>query len=341
MGCRRPGPAPGKAGRRPEVEEDSDGLVVAGSGWEAHFAGGRLTSWAAFGSELLDRAPQLELWRAPIDNDRLGLRVPAVANDWAEHGLHRLQHLVSAVGARSTNGHVEVAVTTRVAPAVLAWCVRCTYRYVFDASGRLAIVVEGEVEGDAPSTFGRVGLAMALVPAFSEVTWYGLGPQETYPDSMTAGRLGRYKASLEEMETTYVVPQENGHRSEVRWCQIADGHRGVLSAGGPIFGFSAHRWSTAALAGAAHRDELVPEPRTWLHFDHRQHGLGSAACGPGPLERYVLNSGPFRFSVGLWPVAPLALDPGPAARELAEVLAQVGSGPGSPVPGTAGPEPAG
>ena len=233
VGCRRPGPAPGKAGRRPEVEEDSDGLVVAGSGWEAHFAGGRLTSWAAFGSELLDRAPQLELWRAPIDNDRLGLRVPAVANDWAEHGLHRLQHLVSAVGARSTNGHVEVAVTTRVAPAVLAWCVRCTYRYVFDASGRLAIVVEGEVEGDAPSTFGRVGLAMALVPAFSEVTWYGLGPQETYPDSMTAGRLGRYKASLEEMETAYVVPQENGHRSEVRWCQIADGHRGVLSRGRP------------------------------------------------------------------------------------------------------------
>ena len=146
---------------------------MTGSEWEAHFAGGWLTSWTAFEAELLDRPPQLELWRAPIDNDRLGLRVPAVAKDWADHGLHRLQHRVCAVAARSTDGHVEVAVTTRVAPAVLAWCVRCTYRYIFDAAGRLAILVDGEVEGDAPSTFGRVGLAMALVPAFEEVAWYG------------------------------------------------------------------------------------------------------------------------------------------------------------------------
>ncbi len=51
-------------------------------------------------------------------------------------------------------------------------------------------MVEGEVEGDGPSTFGRVGLAMALVPAFEEVAWYGRGPHETYPDSMTAGRVG-------------------------------------------------------------------------------------------------------------------------------------------------------
>ena len=317
-------PQTGPPGRRPKVEEHADRLVVAGSGWEACFTGGWLTSWTAFGSELVDQAPQLELWRAPIDNDRLGLRVAAVAKDWADHGLHRLQHRVCGVGARSTDGHVEIAVTTRVAPAVLAWGVRCTYRYRFDAAGGLAIVVEGDMEGTGPSTFGRVGLAMALVPAFSDVAWYGLGPQETYPDSMTAGRLGRYEARVEELETPYVVPQENGHRSEVRWCQISDGYRGVLAVGAPGFGFSAHRWSTAALAAAGHRDELVPEPRTWLHLDHRQQGLGSAACGPGPLEQYVLNSGPFRFSVGLRPVAPLALDPGPAARELAEALRQAG-----------------
>ncbi len=51
-----------------------------------------------------------------------------------------------------------------------------------------------------------------------------------------------------------------------------------------MFGFSAHRWSTAALAAAGHRDELMPEPRTWLHLDHRQHGLGSAACGPARFD---------------------------------------------------------
>src|SRR5208282_5067672 len=106
-----------------------------------------------------------------------------------------------------------------------------------------------------------------------QVSWYGLGPHETYPDSQSAGRLGRFQASVEELVTPYVMPQENGHRSQVRWCQITDGYRGLLVAGSPLFGFSAHAWSTAALAAALHRDELVAEPRTWLHLDHRQHGL--------------------------------------------------------------------
>ena len=82
-----------------------------------------------------------------------------------------------------------------------------------------------------------------------------------------------------------------------------------------------HPWSTGALTAARHRDELVAEPRTWLHLDHRQQGLGSASCGPGPLERYVLKSTPFHFAFALWPLSSLATDPGPAAAELAQVLA--------------------
>jgi hypothetical protein len=248
------------------------------------------------------------------------LWTPAVATEWAKAGLHRLQHTVEGTQSRDASGAVEVVVTTRVGPAGLAWCVRCTYRYLFDHRGRLAIFVQGNPQGDAPSTFARVGLAMALVPALREFSWYGLGPLETYPDSKAAGRLGHYRAFVEELETPYVKPQENGHRSDVRWCQISDGHRGILVTGAPLFGFSAHPWSTEALAAARHRDELVAEPRTWLHLDHRQQGLGSASCGHPPLERYVLRSEPFHFAVSLSPRSPLALDPGPAARQLVDLL---------------------
>jgi hypothetical protein len=302
------------------VGKDGDQLAVVAGGNTATFAGGRLVSWTAAGAELIDQPPQLELWRAPIDNDMRGLWVPAVAEEWAAAGLHHLQHRVDGVESRSSDGGAEIVVTTRVAPPSLAWCVHCTYRYVFDGLGRLAISVEGRPEGDGPATFARTGLVTALVPSLREVDWYGLGPHETYPDSKTAGRLGRHRASVAELETPYVVPQENGHRSDVRWCQVSDGHRGIVVAGAPMFGFSAHPWSTQALAKALHQDELVPEPRTWLHLDHRQYGLGSAACGPGPLEPYVLTSGPFRFAFGLWPVSPLPLDPGRLAAELGVVL---------------------
>ena len=311
---------PNKSDPVVKLREHPDGFSASGTGWRARFVNGWLASWEADGAEIIDRGPQLELWRAPTDNDRGGPRVPAVADVWARAGLHRLEHRVDSVGARTANGSVEVVVATRVAPPVLAWCARCTYRYVFDAAGRLSIVVEGAPEGAAPACFARVGLAMALVPRFQEVSWYGLGPHETYPDSISAGRLGRYRASLEQMETPYVVPQENGHRSQTRWCQLSDGHQGLLVTGAPLFGFSTHRWSTSALAAARHRDELVVEPRTWLHLDHRQQGLGSASCGPGPLEPYVLKSAPFRFALGLRPLSPLVLDPGPTARELGQML---------------------
>jgi beta-galactosidase/beta-glucuronidase len=309
---------------RVNVTENGEQLVVTAGGNTATFAAGRLVSWIAAGNELIDQPPQLELWRAPIDNDMRGLWVPAVAEEWAAAGLHHLQHRVDGVGSRSSDGGTEIMVTTRVAPPSLAWSVQCTYRYVFDGLGRLAILVEGRPEGDTPATFARTGLVTALVPSLREVAWYGLGAHETYPDSKTAGRLGRYQASLEELETPYVVPQENGHRSDVRWCQVSDGHRGVLVAGAPLFGFSAHPWSTEALAKALHQDELLAEPRTWLHLDHRQYGLGSAACGPGPLEPYVLTSSPFSFAFGLWPVSPLPIDPGPLAAELGELLTNVG-----------------
>jgi beta-galactosidase/evolved beta-galactosidase subunit alpha len=318
---------PPNAAKRPlatvQVEEGRDEIVVSAPGWTARFAGGWLVSWTSRGAEMLDQAPRLELWRAPTDNDRLGVWVPPVADEWAKAGLHRLQHRVDGSEVRETANGTEIVVTTQVAPAGQAWCARTTYRYCFDEGGRLALVVDGRPEGDHPTTLARIGLAMALVPALSDVTWYGLGPQETYPDAKAGGRLGRYHASVEELETPYVVPQENGLRSDVRWCQISDGYRGLLVVGAPRFGFSAHRWSTEALARARHRDELVAEPRTWLHLDHRQQGLGSASCGPGPLERYVLSCAPFCFALGLAPVSPLALRPEAHAADLGTLLVRL------------------
>jgi beta-galactosidase/beta-glucuronidase len=306
------------------ITHQADGVTVSAASWEAGFAGGWLAHWSHAGVvELVDRAPRLELWRAPTDNDRGGPFMASLAKQWEDAGLDRLEHRVERVEAHEAEVGALVTVETRVAPAGLTWGVRCTYRYCFDAGGRLALVVEGSPEGEAPATFARIGLVLALTERFQEVSWYGLGPAETYPDSRSAGRLGRFKALVDELETPYVVPQENGHRSDVRWCELGGGHSALLLAGEPLFGFSVHRWSTAAMAAARHRDELVAEPRLWLHLDHRQQGLGSASCGPGPLPQYVLRPAPFRFSLAAWPLAQAPADPGTVAKGLRAWLAGV------------------
>ena len=92
----------------------------------------------------------------------------------------------------------------------------------------------------------------------------------------------------------------------------------------PAFGFSAHRWSTDALAAAPIATNWWPSPERGSTSTTASTGSGLPPAGPGPIDHGTCDSGPFRFAVGLWPVSPLAIDPGPAARELAEMLVRAG-----------------
>ena len=291
------------------------------------FSGGWLESLVSGGDELLRVPPRLELWRAPTDNDRAGGRAQGPAGHWAAAGLPLLTHRVEEVRTETLGalGALCVEVDTRVAPPVWEWGVTCRYRYVLDGHGALAIFVDGDFAGPAPDSLARIGLHLALAPAFDRAQWYGLGPNETYPDSREAGRIGRYESLVADLETPYVVPQENGSHAETRWCALSDGHRSLLVAGRERFHFGAGLYSAAALDRARHRDELVPEERTWLRLDHAVRGLGSESCGPPPLEPYLLRPRPFAFAVALAVVQPEAIDLAPAARRLEGFLDAAGT----------------
>jgi beta-galactosidase len=120
--------------------------------------------------------------------------------------------------------------------------------------------------------------------AVDRVTWFGLGPGEAYPDTGMSARVGRWSGTVEELQTPYVRPQENGHRADVRWAELG----GIRVSGEPWFGLTARRWSTGALAAARHRPDLVAGDRLHLHLDLAHQGIGTATCGPGPLPVYVL-----------------------------------------------------
>ncbi|WP_344620950.1 hypothetical protein [Dactylosporangium salmoneum] len=100
-------------------------------------------------------------------------------------------------------------------------------------------------------------------------------------------------------DTPCVCPQANGNRADARWvCLTAPDGTGLRVERRRI-GFTARPWSTAALDAARHATGLVRSDRVHLHLDHAHHGLGSAACGPGVLPRYVLAAEPASFSVAL------------------------------------------
>ncbi|MER5911065.1 glycoside hydrolase family 2 TIM barrel-domain containing protein [Streptomyces sp. NPDC001982] len=232
--------------------------------------------------------PRLDVWRATTDNDdgapwQPDLRLGPV---WRKLGLHRMRHRLDAVDLSDD----ALTVRTRVAPAARDLGLTTRYRWTSDGT-RLKLTVSVSPEGDWPVPLPRLGIRFGLAEA-DRVRWFGGGPGEGYPDTKSASLTGRWESTVDELQTPYVRPQENGARADVRWAELG----GLRVEGDPEFWFTARRWTTEQLDAAAHRSDLVPGDTVWVNLDHGQHGIGSQSCGPGPLPQYYLTVRPAEFS---------------------------------------------
>jgi beta-galactosidase len=250
-----------------------------------------------FGKLELASAPQLDLWRALTDNDDACYSEAAIDNGrgWEAAGLNRMLHRVDSM---TIEGNALV-VKTFVAPAITSRGFHTTYRWTADDVA-LHLEVEVVPHGDWDDiSLPRLGIRIGLPKAMERVRWFGLGPDEAYPDSKLAARMGKWDLPIDEMQTPYVRPQENGSRADVRWAEITGGREGagLRVEGCPSFALTARRWTSDQLHAAKHTTDLVPGEQVWINIDHAVGGLGTASCGPGVLPQYQLRAQRTTFSV--------------------------------------------
>ncbi len=300
------------------AKQDRARLRLAGSETSLAFdaARGTLDQWRFAGQPLLLAGPRLSLWRAAIDNEARGSG-EQVSREWRQRFLHLVRHrLDSFAWEQLGEGAVRVAVRSCVAAPVLEAAFDCQYTYTLLGSGDMLLEVAGQPRGDWPTTIPRIGLELTLPGSFDQVRWLGRGPGESYADSRQAARFGLWRASVDELFTNYVRPQENGNRSGTRWVALQDARGGgLLVVGDPTLDFSAHRFTTEDLDQAQHTCDLVPRPTITLHLDYRQNGLGSGSCGPGVTPPYQLHAEPFVFRLRLRALAPGGVEPQELARQ--------------------------
>jgi beta-galactosidase len=232
---------------------------------------------------------RLDVWRAPTDNDegaswqddtRYGVL-------WRQLGLHRMRHRLDGV---ESDGDA-LTVRTRVAPAAREVGLRTEYRWTSDGT-RLRLTVSVTPEGDWKVPLPRLGVRFGLPAASTDsASWFG-SAGEAYPDTRAAAKHLLWDASIDELQTPYLRPQENGARSDVRWVELG----GLRIDGEPEFWFSARPWTNEQLDAARHLTDLTPGDTVWVNLDHGQHGIGSQSCGPGPLPQYFLKVEPAEFS---------------------------------------------
>ena len=152
----------------------------------------------------------------------------------------------------------------------------------------------------------RIGLMAELPASYNEISWFGLGPEESYPDRLAAVFPGRFKHSIAELEVPYVVPQENGSRSGVRNFTMLSSNPAkaniTISSEQP-FNFGTSRYSLVNMWKSCHTPDLVdlskgPDGRICLYVDIIQRGVGTATCGPDTREEYRIRPG--RYSIKLY-----------------------------------------
>ena len=204
---------------------------------------------------------------------------------------------------RAPGAAIPVRVTRRVTETCAGW-----------AHVEVELVVPDEL-ADPP----RVGIEWRLPGELEELEWYGDGPHECYPDRRASARVGRWSTTVSDTYVDYVLPQEHGHRTGLRWLALAPTRPRRGSATGLVvvadersgtsLGFSARHLSDEQLWTARHTSDLEPSAEvTHLHLDAAQRGLGTGSCGPDALERYRIPAG--RHRIGVWVAAfdPRAVD---------------------------------
>lgn len=237
----------------------------------------------------------------PIDNDRASSLARNTIGDAAlAAGLDRLVHTTTSVRDEGD----ELVVVTRSAAAAARNSMTTTWSWraiqTNDGSEGVHLDLHVDPHGYWPTMLGRIGVTIGLPAEWTTVSWFGLGPTENYPDSQHAAIWGRWNGEVDDLQTPYAMPQENGLRQGVHELTISGSNGGLrITADGSWPAFAARPWTSQALRTAAHTWDLKPDGHTWLTLDAVSAPLGSTSCGPMPIMSHRLYAQPVDLSLTL------------------------------------------
>ena len=296
------------------IEETGEAVFVRGQRFVLTIdrRTGRISDWRYQGRAVVRRGPQMNLWRAPTDND-----ARRSAERWQAAGLDRLREQLGAISVERIKPQVVRVRVDTADPQV-----GVTSRYNYWVYGTGDLLLEHTVElAQALPPLPRVGIKLVLPEGFQEFAWYGRGPHETYSDRKQGGRVGVYRSTVRDELVPYETPQEYGNRTDVRWAALTRGDgAGLLAVGQPVLNVSAHQYTARDLANARHAHELTPRQEIILNLDLTQSGLGSESCGPGVLPQYRLEDRRYSYRLRLRPLSGTGESPAELSKQVLPIF---------------------
>lgn len=285
------------------INERVDQTVIKGSEFSLTVDKnqGTITSFRYNDWSLIEQGPRLDLF-API------------IHNWNTHQVREEWRVLDSLTHSKKRVEVELLkpqlarvniINSHALPGESGGFTSENNYYIF---GDGTIVMKNKVspKGDVPETLPKMGMQLQVSGVFSQLTWYGLGPHESYPKRKSSVRYGIYSGRVEEQYVPFVLPQEHGNKCNSRWATLTRGDgKGLAFVGLPSLNFSVHQHDN--LYEARHPHELNETDNVIVDLDHRISDIDG---------RYELvKSRNYSFGVMFKPVIEKQPDPDTLRKE--------------------------
>ncbi len=256
-----------------------------------------IVSYVYKGQKLIDGNLRDNFWRAPTLNDEVdSWALPR----WKKSGL---QHLTPKTGGlhieRLDNNKVSVNATVEYYDGMGQLQIVVNKVYLIDGEGNISITNRVEPM-ETVTSFPKIGMQFRMPMDYRNLTYFGKNT-ENYPDRNASGKMGLYHVDALSLFEQHVVPQDNGNHSDTRWLALTSDKSKVrlfVKMQEP-FNFSIYNYDDDNLTVARRINQLNPTDFLTVNVDYKQAPIGTATCGPGVDEKFVLGNQVYEYSVML------------------------------------------
>ena len=246
------------------------------------------------GREYLNHPMELNIWRAPTDNDMY------IKSEWKK--AHYDKAYTRAYTTEVVQGKHGVKITSHA--SVVAETVQkildVTITWKIEAAGKIDADIEVTKDDEFPD-LPRFGVRMFLDKKLSAARYFGMGPQESYCDKHQAASHGLYRADVGDLHEDYIRPQENGSHYDCEYVELNNSRYGIVVSAENAFSFNASYYTQEELEKKMHNYELTESDSVVFCVDYALNGIGSNSCGPVVLDQYRFDDVLFRFQFTLIP----------------------------------------
>ena len=246
------------------------------------------------GREYLNHPMELNIWRAPTDNDMY------IKAEWKKAHYDKAYTRAYTTEVVQGKHGVKIVSHASVVAETVQKILDVTITWKIDASGKIDADIEATKDGEFPD-LPRFGVRMFLDKKLSDARYFGMGPQESYRDKHQAASHGLYRANVGDLHEDYIRPQENGSHYDCEYVELNNSRYGIVASAEKAFSFNASYYTQEELEKKTHNYELIESDSVVFCVDYALNGIGSNSCGPVVLEQYRFDDVLFRFQFTLIP----------------------------------------